>query len=185
MCWTLKKPISPNKFRELAKQFTTILGGEDIKDFLVNEDSAIAKEKSGSSSTHLVLSDNNNILYGYFTIASREVDISSSELPNSAMKKLIGTSFDKDNKNTYKYPTLLLAQFGRNFHRNSKNFTGHDLWNAFHETILKSITPFRTITVECKGKKLVKYYESKGFRLITYDDINKLETLSKRVKVIE
>ena len=156
---------------------------KDIKNFLFNDKEARGFEKRKNASTYLILNQKKTNILAYFSLALKEIDLSDvKDLSNNQLKKIIGSTFNTKDKNTWKVSALLLAQFGKNFSKTNSQFDSRILWEAFYKTVDKSIVPIRILAVDCK-EPLVKYYESWGFKKVFYSNAKKLYTLIQKNKI--
>ena len=160
-------------FQKLAETFES--KNKDVELFL--KEKALQSSKLFTSSTYLVAEESD--LVGYFTLATKMLTLRPENL-SSAQVKVIKrfVSLDSDT-NTYRLPAILLAQFGRNFSKDSVSIAGNNLMKTALEHINRvvSLSSGKIVFLECEPKeKLISFYETCGFRLlgnIVYSKDNK------------
>ena len=162
----LKESAGELLFNLLSDSFVS--QNKDVEIFL--KEKSVQSTKLYTSSTYLVYDFKETAdLLGYFTLATKMLTIKPASLTSSKSKVIKRfVSLDSDT-NTFRLPAILLAQFGRNFSENSDSIKGSELMKIALERIEKavSLTSGKIAFLECEPKeKLIKFYESCGFRLL-------------------
>ena len=162
----LKKPNGEWLIQKISDAFDS--KNKDVESFLKQK--AIQSAKLSTSSTYLVRSmEHGADLLGYFTLALKTLTVKCSDLSATQQKTLrrFG-SFDEESQ-SYKLPAILLAQFGRNFSKNSASISGKELMDSALECIktVFSLSSGKTVFLECEPKeKLIQFYQNCGFSLL-------------------
>lgn len=121
LCDLLKLKNGEILFQKSASIFTSIFISlnRDVELFL--KEKALQSAKLYTSSTYLVAEDSD--LAGYFTLATKMLTLSPKNI-SSTQAKIIKrfVSLDSDS-NTFRLQAVLLAQFGRNFSKESVSIT--------------------------------------------------------------
>lgn len=123
------------------------------------------------SATYLIFGKDDNGKYkdfvGYFTLAIKIVSINSSSFSSSENKKLKRFAKIATNTNSYEIPAILLAQFSKDFNKDSKSINGSELM----EIALKEISNIQShlggslIFLECEqNEKIINFYKKEGFK---------------------
>ena len=84
----------------------------DIEEFLKKNAIQFAKEKK--SVTYLVTDENDGALLGYFTLAHKAIEIPTTGLSNTVIKKIEKYSQLNEELGVYTVSAFLIAQFGKN-----------------------------------------------------------------------
>lgn len=147
----------------------------DVEHFLKN--SAVQSMKLHQSSTYLVLTSDLT-LSGYFTLALKVVRIDAGLLSKTESNKLQRFSLPDKLNNSFIVPAILIAQFSRNFDAGSMSISGKDLTGItleFVRSIQSQVGGLITF-LECEPiEKLVDFYNSQGFRLLSQKSISKTD----------
>lgn len=163
LCDLLKLKNGEMLFKKSASTFISL--NRDVELFL--KEKALQSAKLYTSSTYLVAEDSD--LAGYFTLATKMLTLSPENI-SSTQAKIIKrfVSLDSDT-NTFRLPAILLAQFGRNFSKESVSITGIRLMENALEHINKvvSLSSGKIAFLECEPKDcLISFYDKCGFRLL-------------------
>lgn len=156
---------------DLCATFTGLFESpnKDVESFLKTK--AVQSAKLYTSSTYLVYALEKTVdLLGYFTLAIKTLTIKRNDLTTKMQERLIKRfgSFDPDSA-SYKLPAILIAQFGRNFSKDSISINGAELMNFALEHIYKifALSSGKTVFLECEKKeKLIRFYEECGFFML-------------------
>lgn len=141
----------------------------DIQSFI--RDKVIQATNLKTSVTHLVFNaDSLKLdLVGFFTLTLKVIRIRDRCLSNSVRRSIkIFSYFDGEN-DCYNCPAVLIAQFGRNFNKDSLSISGEDLMTLALQQVekIQSIAGGKVVFLECEpNKKLIDFYEKQGFRLL-------------------
>ena len=132
--------------------------------------------KLHQSSTYLVMSKD-FVLLGYFTLALKVVRIDETLLSRKESSKLQRFSLPDKNNNSFIVPAILIAQFSRNFFGN-QTISGQDLMAialSYIKAVQSQVGGLITF-LECEPvEKLVEFYKSQGFRLLSEKTISKTD----------
>ena len=169
----LKSDSKGELFYAFANTFES--RNKDVENFLKTK--AVQSVKLCTSSTYLV--SDGKYLLGYFTLATKILSLKADNL-NSAPRKIADrfVRLDEETK-SFRLPAILIAQFGRNFARDSSSIGGAELMNIAlgHIKTILSYTSGKTVFLECERKeKLIEFYRNAGFRTlenIVYSSGNK------------
>lgn len=161
----LKKEDGEIQLKGLSETFSC--KNKDVEYFL--KDKAVQSSRLYTSATYLVSEITDKIdLLGYFTLATKMFTIKYDNLSAGQLKVIKRfVNIDKE-ANVFRLPTVLLAQFGRNFSVTSKSISGFDLMKISLERIEKavSLTSGKIVFLECEpNKKIIEFYENCGFFL--------------------
>jgi len=133
------------------------------------KDRAIEDAKRGITQTHIVLAERNNnwIFVGYFTVMPKTLFIEAN-IPTINTKKTILSlaTFDSD-RNGYKVPATLIAQFSKNFSNNANRYiSGDELMDICLGTIkdAQMLIGGCVVYLECENIYTLKnLYKRNGF----------------------
>lgn len=131
----------------------------EVEDYIRNK--AMKHEKHGISKTVLVIDTKTNAIVGFYSVTTKSF-ILNEKMNSTAKKRLFGTSQTNGNI----IPAILIGQLGKNENVKS-DFTGKMLMDFIFLYIkrMSDLTPSVIVYVEHDGReKLVKYYESVGFK---------------------
>lgn len=152
-------------FNILLQNFCSI--NSDIELFIKTK----AKQSSllKNSVTYLVLAINEGILdlVGYFTLSTKVLRVSNEFLSNTEKKKIKIFSYFDEKNSCYNCPAILLAQFGRNFNKNSLSISGNQLMELVLSKVyeVQAMIGGRILFLECEQQqKLISFYERQGFK---------------------
>lgn len=161
----LKKPDGEVLFNFFADAFVS--KNKDVENFFKKK--AVQSTKLYTSASYLVYdSPNSADLLGYFTLATKMFTLKTKNLSSKQTKILRRFASLDDETNSFRLPSILLAQFGRNFSENSKSIKGLELMKIALERIeyAVSLTSGKVVFLECeKNKKLIEFYQNCGFFL--------------------
>lgn len=145
----------------------------DVEHFL--KQSAVQSMRLHQSSTYLVMSRDFTLL-GYFTLALKVVRIDAGLLSKTESNKLQRFSLPDKENNSFIVPAILIAQFSRNFNCSCTTISGKDLMAItleFVRSVQSQIGGLVTF-LECEPiEKLVEFYKSQGFRLLSQKSFSK------------
>lgn len=164
----LKNPSGEKYFSVVTEEFSSL--NADVENFLKNK--AIQSSKLNQSSTYIVskiISEEQIDLVGYFTLSMKVLRISAKNISNSEKKKIKALSYFDETTETFNCPSYLIAQFSRNFNKELSSITGEELMSlALRQTkFLQEQLGGNIVFLECeKLPKLIKFYESQGFKLL-------------------
>ncbi|MEW6065606.1 MAG: hypothetical protein AB1538_10635 [Bacillota bacterium] len=164
------KEIGEDMCKQLFANFSCPLD-PDIEYFL--KEKAILFENLDISRTYLVYASyqDENILVGYFAIASKTLTI-RSDISKTLRKKLTGFKI----KHIKTIPVYLIGQLAKNYASNLKKLnliSGEELLRLAFKKIIEaqSVAGGRIILVECADKpKLRDFYEKYGFKIYSQDN---------------
>lgn len=142
---------------------------KDVESFLKTK--AVQSAKLYTSSTYLVSTfDSNSVdLLGYFTLAIKTLTVRRVDLSTTQEKMIKRFSSFDTHSASYKLPAILIAQFGRNFSKQSASISGAELMNFALEHIYKifTLSSGKTVFLECEKKEsLIRFYEGRGFFML-------------------
>lgn len=172
-----------------------VLGEEQVKQFLSNfscplnpdvesflRTKAIEFSKQGFAQTHLVLASykKEQVLVGYFSLASKYVTISEKALTNSLRKRLRYFATYDSRVHCFCLSAPLIAQLGKNY-ENGYNalITGDELLKLACEKVshIQMELGGKFVYLECEDKsKLIDFYQSNGFCVFDKRKLDKDET---------
>ena len=160
-------------FEALKDKFSS--KNQDVEHFL--KQSAVQSMRLHQSSTYLVMS-RDFTLFGYFTLALKVVRIDAGLLSKTESNKLQRFSLPDKTNNSFIVPAILIAQFSRNFNCSCTPINGKYLMTItleFVRSVQSQIGGLVTF-LECEPiEKLVEFYKSQGFRLLSQKSISKNE----------
>ena len=157
---------------------------KDIEEFLLTK--AIDFALQGIAQTHLVVVDTARgpELLGYFTLANKIADIPITLLSKTYQKRVQKFGILTP-EGTIMIPMPLIAQLGRNFHKNlSCSITGTELLEIACEKVMsvQSELGGRCVYLECEDVPfLLDFYYQNGFRRFS-PDILKPDELVRMIK---
>lgn len=159
----IESPDDEDFFKNMSLSFSS--KNKDVERFL--QEKAVQSAKLGTSSTYLLVYKGiAPQILGYFTLAIKILSIRKSNLSKS-VERIIGRfGYFDENSNAYHLPAILIAQFGRNFNKDSNTISGTDLMSItlkYVKDILRR-TSGKTVFLECEKKqKLIEFYSDLGF----------------------
>lgn len=144
---------------------------KDVESFLKTK--AVQSAKLYTSSTYLVSTLENNSgtvdLLGYFTLAIKMLTVRCVDLSMVQEKMIRRFACFACNSESYQLPAILIAQFGRNFSKQSASISGMELMKFAleHIRMIFTLSSGKTIFLECeKEEKLIHFYEKCGFFML-------------------
>lgn len=138
----------------------------DVEHFLINN--AIEFTKKNQSVTYLVLSNEDGMLVGYFTIALKPITVNANRMSNTVKRKLQRISKQDEDTGTYTAAAFLIAQLGKNFtNRMNERISGEELldvaWTVVKE-IQYAVGGMVSFLEADRKEKLLGFYRKNGFR---------------------
>ena len=138
----------------------------DVENFL--KDNAIEFTKKNQSVTYLVLSNEDGMLVGYFTIALKPITVNANKMSNTVKRKLERISKLDEAAGTYTAAAFLIAQLGKNFtNRLNERISGEELldvaWTVVKELQYSAGGMVSFLEADRK-EKLLEFYRKNGFR---------------------
>ena len=98
----------------------------DVERFL--KEQAVNFTKKNQSVTYLVLSDEDGLLLGYFTLTVKPVTVNSDSFSNTVKKRIARVSEQDAENGKYSLAAYLIAQLGKNYANGlSERITGEEL----------------------------------------------------------
>lgn len=99
---------------------------QNVEKFL--KEQAIEFTKKNQSVTYLVFSKEDAALEGYFSLASKPIEVKSNLFSNTMQRKISRVSEYNSEKQVFYLSAYLIAQLGKNFRKNAnKIITGQEL----------------------------------------------------------
>jgi hypothetical protein len=138
----------------------------DVEHFL--KDNAIEFTKKNQSVTYLVLSNEDGIIVGYFTIALKPITVNANRMSNTVKRKLQRISKLDEATETYTAAAFLIAQLGKNFtNQLNERISGEELldmaWTVVKELQYAAGGVVSFLEADRK-EKLLDFYYRNGFR---------------------
>ena len=138
----------------------------DVEHFLFIN--AIEFTKKNQSVTYLVLSNEDGMLVGYFTIALKPITVNANKMSNTVKRKLERISKLDEAAGTYTAAAFLIAQLGKNFtNRLNERISGEELldvaWTVVKELQYAAGGMVSFLEADRK-EKLLEFYRKNGFR---------------------
>ena len=169
----LKDERGEEIFCLLKKSFSS--KNPDVEHFLKN--SAVQSMKLHQSSTYLVMSPDFDLV-GYFTLALKVLRVDASLLSNKESSKLQRFSLPDKVNNSFIVPAILIAQFSKNRKAGLSTIAGKELMSItldYVRSIQSQVGGLITF-LECEPiEKLVEFYKSQGFRMLSQKIITKAD----------
>ncbi|MBR5096402.1 MAG: hypothetical protein IK094_04765 [Treponema sp.] len=169
----LKDERGEEIFFLLKKSFSS--KNPDVEHFLKN--SAVQSMKLHQSSTYLVMSPDFDLV-GYFTLALKVLRVDASLLSNKESSKLQRFSLPDKVNNSFIVPAILIAQFSKNRKAGLSTIAGKELMSItldYVRSIQSQVGGLITF-LECEPiEKLVEFYKSQGFRMLSQKIITKAD----------
>ena len=163
------------------KYFTSIANSfesknVDVKKFLRQK--AVISTKLNTASTYLVVSYENNTIdiLGYFSLATKMLTLKQSALTKTERRIISRFGYFDEESASFKLPAILIAQFIRNFNKNSKSIKGSNLMKIVLKQVkdIQHLTSGKTIFLECEqNKKIIDFYTECGFQMLDSTVITK------------
>ncbi len=124
--------------------------------------------KKHQAVTCLVLSLEDAVLLGYFSITIKPLVVNAEPFSNTVKRKLAGFSEMDKSEQTYNLAAYLIAQLGKNFSDNAKGrITGRELLEtAIRQTQMLQYQAGGMVSfVEAENnEKILAFYENYGFK---------------------
>ena len=144
----------------------------DIEQFV--REKALDFSDRGIAKTHLVFLGKPDFRFvGIYALAPKILSLPANSLSNTTRKRLERFGRYDSQSDTYAIPTILLAQFGKNYASGLNEMVrGCDLLEVACNKIksLQREMGGGLVFAECKDNpKLVAFYENNGFRSFTAD----------------
>lgn len=132
------------------------------------KNNAIEFTKKNQSVTYLVLSNEDGMLVGYFTIALKPITVNANRMSNTVKRKLQRISKQDEDTGTYTSAAFLIAQLGKNFtNRMNERISGEELldvaWTVVKEIQYAAGGMVSFLEADRK-EKLLEFYRKNGFR---------------------
>ena len=150
---------------------------KDVENFLKTK--SVQATKLNTATTYLVYTDKSPVeidLAGYFSLAMKMLTLKKKSLSKTTEKVISRFGYYDEDSNSYKVPAVLVAQFGRNFCKDSISISGADLM-AITLRQVKDILSFlsgKTVFLECeKEPKLIEFYKENGFSVLDNETLSK------------
>lgn len=138
----------------------------DVEHFLKNN--AIEFTKKNQSVTYLVLSNEDGMLVGYFTIALKPITVNANRMSNTVKRKLQRISKLDETTGTYTAAAFLIAQLGKNFtNRLNERISGEELLDMAWTVVKKlqyAVGGMVSFLEADRKEKLLEFYRKNGFR---------------------
>lgn len=175
----LMNEVGEEQVKLILSDFSCLVN-PDIENFLRFK--AIEFEKQGLSKTQLIFTSykENNVLIGYYTLATKTFNITKAAL-SKTLKKRIGKYATYDsNLKVHFLPAPLIAQLGKNFNNGyNQLISGDELLKMACEDIrlVQSLIGGKVAYLECEDRqKLIEFYESNGFVAFAQRELDRDET---------
>ena len=160
-------------FKNMSCSFSSI--NKDVEKFL--KEKAIQSTKLGTSSTYILIHKGQTPqILGYFTLAIKILTINLSSLSKSVERVISRFGYYDETYKTYHIPAILIAQFGRNFNKDSNTISGLDLMAITLKYVRDILhrTSGKTVFLECEKKeKLIDFYKKTGFTVLDNEVLSK------------
>ena len=155
-----------NFYNLLASNFSS--KNKDVETFI--KEKAVQSVRLCTSSSYLVISNNNSLdLLGYFSLATKMLSLKKLSLSKTSEKIISRFGYYDADSESYKVPAILIAQFGKNYNKESASIVGSDLM-AITLRQVKNVLSFssgKTVFLECEKKqKLLDFYQANGFSVL-------------------
>ena len=170
--------LGENKTKEILKDYKCDLN-EDVEYFI--KEKAIEFSKQDISRTFIIMSQykGQDVIVGYFAIASKATIVKKCILSNTKRKSLLRYAKYNNEAKGYNIALPLIGQLGKNYNNGyDKLITGDILLklacNKIKET--QNTIGGRYVFLECEdNEKLKKFYESNGFECFGKRNLEKDE----------
>ncbi|MCM1267839.1 MAG: GNAT family acetyltransferase [Bacteroidales bacterium] len=168
--------IGEEKLQRLLSDFSSPLNSE-VEDFIRNKSIEFAKKKL--SITYLVIRKTDNrerILVGIFTLAHKALEVTNSNISNTARRKLSRYAKLDEETDRYNVSAFLIAQFGKNSAILEEwEISGNELMDLTFE-ILKHVQHYvggGVVYLDCENiDKVLGFYESDYNRFKRFGERN-------------
>lgn len=152
------------KVQSLLSDFSSPLN-EEVEDFVHNKSIEFAKKKL--SITYLVIrktDDGKTVLVGIFTLAHKAVEVTNTNISNTARRKLSRYAKLDEETDKYNVSAFLIAQFGKNSAVSEKwKISGNELMDLAFE-VLRHVQYFvggGVVYLDCENiDKVLGFYKS-------------------------
>ncbi len=134
----------------------------DVENYL--KKISIEHDNKHMSKTYLYINDEISEIIGYYSLALKTVSFEDESIPKSLIQKLHGYS-----KNCNRIVAVLIGQLGKNFSIKNNPLNMKIILNDIFNIYLKvqELAGCRVLLLECEEReKLVKNYESNGFKIL-------------------
>lgn len=170
------KAVGEEKVQSLLSDFSSPLN-EEVEDFVHNKSIEFAKKKL--SITYLVIrktDDGKTVLVGIFTLAHKAVEVTNTNISNTARRKLSRYAKLDEETDKYNVSAFLIAQFGKNSAVSEKwKTSGNELMDLAFE-VLRHVQYFvggGVVYLDCENiDKVLEFYKS---------DYNRFKIFGERV----
>lgn len=170
------KAVGEEKVQSLLSDFSSPLN-EEVEDFVHNKSIEFAKKKL--SITYLVIrktNDGKTVLVGIFTLAHKAVEVTNTNISNTARRKLSRYAKLDEETDKYNVSAFLIAQFGKNSAVSEKwKISGNELMDLAFE-VLRHVQYFvggGVVYLDCENiDKVLEFYKS---------DYNRFKIFGERV----
>lgn len=158
--------IDKDKVKKIVSDFECDLN-KDVETFF--KDKAIEFCRQGIAKTFIITSSfqNRQVIAGYFSIATKTVEVKKSLLNNKTRKRLSRFAVNDSSNSIFEVPLPLIGQLGKNYKNGYNKLISGDVLlkiacNKVKEA--QKIVGGRFAYLECEDKpKLKEFYESNGF----------------------
>jgi hypothetical protein len=158
------KAVGEEKVQSLLSDFSSPLN-EEVEDFVHNKSIEFAKKKL--SITYLVIrktDDGKTVLVGIFTLAHKAVEVTNTNISNTARRKLSRYAKLDEETDKYNVSAFLIAQFGKNSAVSEKwKISGNELMDLAFE-VLRHVQYFvggGVVYLDCENiDKVLGFYKS-------------------------
>lgn len=162
----LIEEVGDDKAKSVLSDFSCPLN-PDVEGFLAKK--AIEFSRQRLSQTHLVFTSYQGsvVLVGYFTLANKDMIVSTRHLKGKLKKRLSRFSTPMPEIKALRIPMPLIGQLGKNYnHGYNSLITGDRLLDMACEQVKKVqlVLGGRYVYLECEDKPaLLEFYERNGF----------------------
>lgn len=168
----LKEDGGEEALKTLFSSFSCPLNAE-IMDFLSR--SAIPFAQKNLAITHFMFDEDSFALLGFYTLATKAIEINSSSISSKSLRKKLEQRFQLDERGNYVCPCYLIAQLSKNYANGiNERITGEQLLNdafAKLKAVQKDVGG-SFVYIECEDKeKLIDVYH--GYR---FDDVDERQS---------
>ena len=157
--------LGEDTLREYLSEFSCPLN-PDVERFL--KEQAVDFARKHQAVTYLLVSNEDNALLGYFSIAIKPIVISAEPFSNTVKRKFARFSEISKDDQTYNISSYLIAQLGKNFSEDvADRITGRRLLDAAVEQlqIIQRLAGGMVSFVEAENReKLLAFYENYGYK---------------------
>ena len=158
------KAVGEEKVQSLLSDFSSPLN-EEVEDFVHNKSIEFAKKKL--SITYLVIrktDDGKTVLVGIFTLTHKAVEVTNTNISNTARRKLSRYAKLDEETDKYNVSAFLIAQFGKNSAVSEKwKISGNELMDLAFE-VLRHVQYFvggGVVYLDCENiDKVLGFYKS-------------------------